>query len=128
MRKKLLQSWVFVIVLSISSCNSPPVKTYVNQDNTSEKLTLKSSSSVYWGLFNATNEEMKGSTGTYTLETPSGTSSGTYTLAVRDNRKPGYVFQPKDGKPWGVELDADSSFKDERGVWKLKNVPVKGGV
>ena len=128
MRNTMLQSLVCASLLTLCSCrNSPTEKTYINQSNASEKLILRSSSSAYWGLFNATHDEMKASSGTYTLETPSGTSSGTYTFAVRNNRKPSYIFQPKDGKSWGVELDGDNSFKDDRGVWKPKDAHGRNG-
>jgi hypothetical protein len=129
MRKALLPFLLCVVALSIAvSCRSErTVMTYINENNTSEKLILESAQSAYWGHFNSTQDQMKASSGTYKLETSGGTSSGTYTYSAREGNKNAYIFQPKDGKIWGVELDADESFKDDRGVWKIRVLETTSG-
>ena len=74
---------------------------------------------MYWGFFNTFSEDRTTSAGTYTLETARGTTSGTYTHARQKQKPDSYIFQPKVGKPWGVEINADGSFRDINGNWKV---------
>jgi hypothetical protein len=88
---------------------------YANQKN--ETLTLEYKRSVYNHLYNVTHKDLNLNGGTYTLKTSEGTTSGTFTRSVR-GQKVGLVFQPGEGKVWGVDVGSDGSFTDVRGSWK----------
>lgn len=120
--KRLVQCFLCTssLFLLVACHGGSTVKTYVNKNNPTEKLTLKPGVSPERSLYNVFHDDLKMDSGTYTLETAAGTSSGVYDYAVRDKGRKSYIFQPKDGVSWGVELNADDSFKDSNGEWELQ--------
>ncbi len=106
-------------LLTLVGCaRGTTAKTYVNQNNPAETLTLEDRFSLHNSVYNKTHDFHMYS-GVFTLKTTSGTTTGTYTSGV-SKQKTGLVFQPKEGKMWGVELRSDSTFENERGTWTLK--------
>jgi hypothetical protein len=112
-----------ITLAALTGCQRTEVttETFVNKADARQVLKLESKPALrydFWGR----SGNAESTAGAYTLNTGTGTISGTYTYVVDSgNNLRQYTFHPQQGAAWTARLDSRGSFTDEKGnLWRIQ--------